>query len=53
MSTKNLDNEVIIACPHCMVCSIKLSAEEYSEVKAGQCMTEVCQVCGKEVAINV
>ena len=54
MSTKkNLDTEIIIACPHCKVCSIKLTREEYDLVKSGQQMVEVCQVCGKEIIINV
>ena len=44
-------NEIIISCPHCKVCSIKLSADEYAQVKAGQQMLEACQVCGKEVYI--
>lgn len=42
----------IISCPHCLVCSILLAAEEYAKVQAGQQMMEVCQVCGKEVIIN-
>lgn len=45
-------NDVLISCPHCKVCSIKLSAEEYALVEAGQLMVEVCQVCGKEVFVN-
>ena len=44
--------DTIIACPHCKVCSIKLSADEYTVVAAGQQMIEVCLVCGKEVYIN-
>ena len=50
MSTEKTD--VLISCPHCKVCSIKLSADEYTLVEAGQLMVEVCQVCGKEVFIN-
>ena len=53
MSTESFEQEVIIACPHCQVCSIKLTADEYTQVKAGQQLIEVCQVCGKEVLINV
>jgi predicted nucleic acid-binding Zn-ribbon protein len=45
-------SDVIISCTHCKVCSIKLSAEEYAAVLAGQQMVEVCQVCGKEVYLN-
>lgn len=48
---KNLE-DVFIACPHCMVCSLKLSAEEYAIVKAGQQMVEVCSVCGKTINIQ-
>lgn len=44
--------EVLLECPHCLVCSIKLTAEEYALVEAGQQMVEVCQVCGKEVIFN-
>lgn len=44
--------DVILSCPHCKVCSIMLTAEEYTKVKTGQQMVEVCQVCGKEVVIN-
>ena len=46
-------DDVFVACPYCLVNSIKLSAEEYAAVKAGQHMIEVCQVCGKDVIINV
>ena len=54
MNTKKSGcDEVILACPNCHVCSIKLSIEEYSAVEAGQQMLEVCQVCGKEVAVSV
>ena len=57
MSTERIefkpkDTDIIMACPHCKVCSIVLSAEEYALVEAGQQMIEVCQVCGKEVYIN-
>jgi predicted nucleic acid-binding Zn-ribbon protein len=45
-------NDVILECPHCLVCSIKLSAEEFVQVEAGQHMIEVCPVCGKEVYLN-
>jgi predicted nucleic acid-binding Zn-ribbon protein len=48
----NIENDRIISCPHCKVCSIKLSAEEYALVEAGQQMIEVCQVCGKEVYLD-
>jgi hypothetical protein len=43
---------VFIACPQCMVCSIKLSQEEVAAVDAGQCMIEVCQVCGATVNVH-
>ena len=57
MNTKKIEVEinagdVILACPHCFVCSIKLSAEEYAVVKAGQQMIEVCPVCCKEVRVH-
>ena len=45
-------DDVIIECPHCLVCSIKLTAEEYKLVKSGQQMVEVCPVCGKEVFLG-
>ena len=45
-------DDTIVECPHCLVCSIKLSAEELAAVEAGQQMVEVCQVCGKEVIFN-
>jgi DNA-directed RNA polymerase subunit RPC12/RpoP len=44
-------DDVLIACPYCLVSSIKLSAEEFALLKAGQQMVEVCQVCGKEVSL--
>lgn len=49
-TTKHSD--IILACPHCLVCSISLTAEEHAKVEAGQQMVEVCQVCGKEVVFN-
>jgi hypothetical protein len=49
---KPKDTDIIMACPHCKVCSIVLSAEEHALVEAGQQMIEVCQVCGKEVYLN-
>lgn len=45
-------DDSFVKCPHCKVCSIKLSAEEHADVIAGQQMVEVCQVCGKEVYLN-
>lgn len=42
---------IFVKCPHCLVCSIKLTKEEYALVISGQQMTEVCQVCGQEVII--
>ena len=52
MSTEEFEQEVILACPHCQVCSIKLTAEELAAVRAGQQMIDVCQVCGKEVVFD-
>jgi predicted nucleic acid-binding Zn-ribbon protein len=49
---KPKDTDVIMACPHCKVCSIVLSAEEYALMKAGQQLVEVCQVCGKNVYLD-
>lgn len=49
---KPKDTDIIISCPHCKVCSIVLSTEEFALVEAGQQMTEVCQVCGKEVSLS-
>lgn len=49
---KNKPDDIILACPHCRVCSIKLSADEYALLKTGQQMVEVCQVCGQEVALH-
>ena len=43
---------VFIACPQCMVCSIKLLPEEVAAVDAGQYMIEVCQVCGATVNVH-
>lgn len=43
---------VFIECPYCRVCSIRISDDDYKQVKAGQQMVEVCQVCGKEVYID-
>ena len=56
MSTENLletNPKFIIACPHCMVCSIRLSEAEYAAVEAGQQMLNVCSVCDKEVVLNL
>ena len=50
MSTKKSD--IIISCPHCKVCSIKLTADEFTIIEAGQQMVDVCQVCGKEVYLG-
>ncbi len=44
--------DVFVGCPHCLVHSLKLSKEECADIKAGQQMIEVCQVCGKEFMIN-
>ena len=55
MSTKKQKNspeDIIISCPHCKVCSLKLSTEEFKLIEDGQQMVEVCQVCGKEVVFN-
>ncbi len=50
---KNINKEdVILECPYCMVCSIKVSAEEWEAVQAGQQMIEVCSICGKEVKVH-
>ena len=51
MNIKN-SKEIIITCPQCLVCSIKLSAEESAEVEAGQQMIEVCPVCGEPVVFS-
>jgi hypothetical protein len=52
IKSSDLFDGVFIECPHCKVCSIRLSKEEYAIVKLGQYMINVCQVCGKEVYIN-
>ena len=44
--------DLIFACTHCKVCSIKLSEEEANMVNDGQLMAAVCPVCGNEVIIN-
>ncbi len=49
---KNKQEDVILSCPHCLVCSIKLTNDEYTLLESGQQMVEVCQVCGKEVVFN-
>ena len=49
---KSKQEEIFLACPHCMVCSIKLTKDEYDLIESGQQMIEVCQVCGKEVVFN-
>ena len=50
--SENMENDIFIECPYCRVSSIKLSAEEYALVEAGQQMVEVCQVCGREVKVH-
>lgn len=55
MNTKNItitDEGIFIECPHCLVCSTKLSMEEFALVDSGQYMVEVCQVCGREIILN-
>ena len=57
MSTKKAvqkaaNEATFFECPHCKVCSICVSAEEYAKIEAGQQMIEVCPVCGEEVTIN-
>jgi hypothetical protein len=42
-------DNINLECPHCLVCSIGLSAEEAALITDGQQMVLVCQVCGKEV----
>lgn len=49
---KSKSDDIILACPHCLVCSIKVTADEYTLLKTGQQMIEVCQVCGKEVNLG-
>ena len=49
---KTKQDDIILACPHCLVCSILVKADEYALIEAGQQMVEVCQVCGKEVVFN-
>jgi uncharacterized protein YbaR (Trm112 family) len=44
--------DVIIACPHCKVCSLKLSADEAAAVETGQLMFDVCSVCDNVVILN-
>ena len=46
------EDDVLFECPYCLTYSFKLSATEYTAMKAGQQMIEVCQVCGKESIIN-
>jgi hypothetical protein len=48
----SIEQNDFICCPHCKVCSIKLSVDELAQVEAGQQMIELCQVCGKEVYIH-
>ena len=55
MNTEQIEikpDDVLIECPYCLVCSIKLSTDEYALLKSGQQMVEVCQVCGKEVRVH-
>ena len=54
MNTEKIEltpGSVIIKCPHCLVCSMALSKEEYAAVTSGQQMIEVCPVCSREVTI--
>jgi hypothetical protein len=50
--TTNKQEDFYIECPHCQVCSIKISVDEFNLVKSGQQMVEVCQICGREVVVN-
>lgn len=52
VNINNIDGELFVECPHCMVYSVKLSAEEKSLVDTGQQMLVVCQVCSKEIILN-
>ena len=52
MEQNKINHDIFIECPHCQVCSTKLSAEEYALVEEGQQMMEVCQVCGSDIVIN-
>ena len=52
MSTEKSNRDIIFKCPHCLVCSIKLTKDEHDLIESGQQMIEVCQVCGKEVVFN-
>ena len=47
MNTEN--NDIIICCPHCRVCSIKLYTKEDTCTKNA---VEACPVCGKEVFVS-
>jgi hypothetical protein len=49
---KSLDQDIILECPNCKVCSIKLSAEEFASVETGQQMLNICPVCNNEVLLN-
>lgn len=48
----NNKEERYVECPHCLVYSVKLTAEESALVDKGQQMMIVCQVCGKEILLN-
>lgn len=52
MSSKTNEDITYIECPYCKVCTIALTNDEAEEIKSGQLMIEVCQVCGKEVRID-
>ena len=52
ININNIDGELFVECPYCMVYSVKLSSEEKSLVEAGQLMMAVCQVCNKEIILN-
>ena len=45
-------DDVFVGCPHCLVHSLLLTKEEAEQIRAGQQMLAVCQVCSKEFLVD-
>ena len=48
----NKNNEVLVTCNYCKVCSIGVSSDEYKAILSGQQMLLVCPVCNKEILVD-
>lgn len=43
---------VFVECPHCRVCTTKISSEEFNIIKTGQSMVIKCPLCHTEFIVS-